>query len=100
MRMRIRASNQQPLKEVIDDWLNKHPMAKKAKETRIIHLWGKLLGPSVKNRTTKAYFTKGKFCVTLDSSVLRNELSYAKESIIENINKELGEDIVKELVLR
>lgn len=98
--MRRRLSNQQPLKEVIDNWLEGHPMAKKAKETRIIHLWGQLLGPSVKNRTVKAYFNKGKFHVTLDSSVLRNELSYAKESIISNINKELGDEIVKELILR
>ncbi len=75
-------------------------MAKKAKETRIIHLWGQLLGPSVKNRTVKAYYSKGRFHVTLDSSVLRNELSYAKERIIANINEELGEDIVQELVLR
>ena len=98
--MRRRQSNQQPLKEVIDDWLSGHPMAKKATETRIIHLWGKLLGPSVKNRTVKAYFNKGKFYVNLDSSVLRNELAFAKESIITNLNKELGEELVKELVLR
>ncbi len=98
--MRKRLSNQQPLKEVIDDWLSGHPMAKKAKETRIIHLWGKLLGPSVKNRTVNAYFNKGKFYVNLDSSVLRNELSFAKESIVANLNKELGEEIVEELILR
>ncbi|MFM1876095.1 MAG: hypothetical protein RL266_1832, partial [Bacteroidota bacterium] len=58
--MRKRQSNQQPLKEVIDDWLAEHPMANKVKETRIIHLWGALLGPSVKNRTQKIYFNKGK----------------------------------------
>ena len=98
--MRRRSTNEQPLKKVIDEWLAEHPMANKAKETRVMHLWGALLGPSVKNRTKNIYFSKGKLTVKLDCSVLRNELSFAKENIIENINKELGEEVVKELILK
>ena len=98
--MKKRLSNQQPLKEVIDDWLAKHPAADKAKETRVAHLWGALLGPSVKNRTTSMYFRNGILQVKLDSSVLRNELSFAKSSIIENMNKELGEKVVLEIIMK
>jgi hypothetical protein len=97
--MKRRTTNEQPLKAVIDDWLSEHPMANKAKETRVTHLWGVLLGPSVKNRTKNIYFKNGRLSVKLDSSVLRNELSFARETIIENINKELGETVVTELVL-
>lgn len=97
--MKRRTTNEQPLKQVIDTWLSEHPMANKAKQTRVTHLWGALLGPSVKNRTKNIYFSKGKLTVKLDSSVLRNELSFARENIIENINKELGETVVTELVL-
>ena len=97
--MRRRDTNEKPLKEVIDTWLSEHPMANKARETRVAHLWGALLGPSVKNRTKSIFFRDGKLSVKLDSSVLRNELAFAKESIIENINKELGETVVTELVL-
>lgn len=98
--MRKRLSNQQPLKEVIDDWLAKHPAAGKAKETRVAHLWGALLGPSVKSRTTSIYFRNGILQVKLDSSVLRNELSFAKENIKENMNKELGEELVLEIIMK
>ncbi len=98
--MSKRLSNQQPLKEVIDDWLSNHPMANKVKVTRIAHLWGQLLGPSVKNRTTNIYFKDGILNIKLSSSVLRNELSFAKKSIIENINKELGEETVVDIVLK
>jgi predicted nucleic acid-binding Zn ribbon protein len=97
--MKRRTTNEQPLKAVIDDWLSEHPMANKAKETRVAHFWGALLGPAVKNRTKSIYFKNGRLSVKLDSSVLRNELSFARESIIENINKELGETVVTELVL-
>ncbi len=98
--MKRRLSNQQPLKEAIDDWLSKHPRASKAKETRIAHLWGQLLGPSVKNRTTNIYFKNGILNIKLTSSVLRNELMFAKESIIKNINKELGEDVVTDILIK
>lgn len=97
--MKRRTTNEQPLKAVIDDWLSEHPMANKAKETRVTHLWGALLGPSVKNRTKNIYFKNGRLSVKLDSSVLRNELSFARETIIENLNKELGQTVVTELVL-
>lgn len=98
--MKKRLSNQQPLKEVIEDWLSSHPMANKAKETRILHLWGQLLGPAVKNRTTSIYFRDGRLTVKLDSSVLRNELMFARDSIVEKINQELGEQTVVEIVLK
>lgn len=98
--MKKRLSNQQPLKEVIDEWMSKHPRANKAKETRIAHLWGQLLGPSVKNRTSNIYFKDGILNIKLNSSVLRNELLFAKQSIIQNINKELGEDLVTDLVIK
>ncbi len=98
--MKRRSTNEQPLKAVIDEWLSEHPRANKAKETRVTHLWGALLGPSVKNRTKSIYFSKGKLTVKLESSVLRNELSFAKESIVENINKELGEEVVKDIILK
>lgn len=97
--MARRTSNQQPLKDVIDDWLDSHPMAWKAKETRIIHLWGDLLGPMVKNHTSSITFKAGKLTVRLDSAAIRHELSFARTQILEGLNRELGGQLVTELVL-
>lgn len=96
--MKKRDSNQQPLKEVLENWLDNHPNSKKASETRIEHLWGDLLGPSVKKRTERVRFNNGKLFVKLNSSVLKNELSFAKSQIILNLNKELGQELVQELI--
>jgi len=97
--MARRTSNQQPLKDVIDDWLSGHPMARRAKETQIVHLWGDLLGRMVKNHTHAITFRNGRLTVTLDSAAIRHELSFAKTQIIENLNKELGSEMVTELIL-
>lgn len=97
--MKRRSTNEAPLKAVIDEWLAEHPMANKAKETKVAHLWGTLLGPAVKSRTKNVYFKNGRLSVKLDSSVLKNELNFAKESIREKMNEEFGEEVVKEIVL-
>jgi len=94
-----RDTNGKPLKEVIDSWLSEHPNAGRAQETRVIHLWGALLGPAVNNRTRSIRLKNGKLTVRLESAVLRNELNFAKANIVECINKELGDNIVTELVL-
>jgi len=96
--MSKRLSNKQPIKDVIAEWLSEHPKAKRVKETRIDHLWGELMGPSVKKRTTSVRFYSGKLFVKLDSSILKNELSFAKSQIVSNMNKELGQELIKELI--
>lgn len=98
--IRRRASFQQPIKAVIEDWLNAHPAARKAKETRIIHLWGDLLGPMIKNHTTYISFYGGKLTVGLDSAVLRNELSLARGQIMKELNAAVGSELVTEIILR
>lgn len=97
--MARRTSNQQPLKDVIEDWLNGHPMARRAKETQIVHLWGDLLGTMVKNHTTSINFRSGRLTVKLDSAAIRHELSFARTQIVEGLNRELGSEMVTELVL-
>jgi hypothetical protein len=97
--MARRTSNQQPLKDVIDDWLNSHPMANRAKETQVTHIWGDLLGPMVRKHTSSISFRNGRLTVKLDSAAIRHELSFARTQIIEGMNKELGSVLVTELVL-
>jgi hypothetical protein len=38
--------------------------------------------------------------INLDSSVIRNELMMARSKIVEAINKEMGAEVIKDLVLR
>jgi len=97
--MKGRFASQQSLKQAIENWLEGHPVARRAKETRVINVWGRLLGRSVKNRTVKAHFSNGRLYVKLDSSVLRSELSYSKADIIRKMNLELGSEMVTDLIL-
>ena len=62
--------------------------------------WKSLMGNGV-NTYTRAVALKGStLYVELTSAVLREELSYGKDKIIQMINAELGREVVKEVVLR
>lgn len=62
--------------------------------------WQSMMGNGVNNYTTAIQLKGETLYVQLSSSVLREELSYGKEKIINMLNESLGKQIIKELVLR
>ena len=62
--------------------------------------WANLMGNGVNNYTTAVKLERETLYVQLSSSVLREELSYGKEKIINMLNESLGKDLIKKLVLR
>ena len=62
--------------------------------------WFRLMGNGVTNYTEEVVLKNSTLYVKLTSSVLRDELAYGKEKIIKMINEEIGEEVVKALVLR
>jgi hypothetical protein len=62
--------------------------------------WFRLMGNGVTNYTEEVVLKNNTLYVKLTSSVLRDELGYGKEKIIKMINEEIGEEVVKALVLR
>ena len=62
--------------------------------------WEGIVGKTVAKHTTEIQFAKGVLFITLDSAIVRNEMAFAKDSIIEKINQFTGKPFVKELVLK
>ena len=58
------------------------------------------MGPSIFKHTVNINFIGEKLFISLDSDVLRHELSYAKSKIIEILNAELKEEVVREIIFR
>ena len=54
----------------------------------------------VSNYTTDVHLKNKTLYVSLSSSVLRQELSYGKQKIVDLLNKELGKKIIQKIVLR
>lgn len=88
------------LGEIIREVLKQHGLEEKVTETRISQSWEKVMGKPIAAYTNKISLKKRCLIVYLSSSVLRNELTFAKQKIMQMINEELKQQIVNDIVFR
>ncbi|MBS9766512.1 MAG: DUF721 domain-containing protein [Flavobacteriaceae bacterium] len=79
--------------------LEKNNLSKGMLQLKVKDLWNDLMGSGVASYTQNVELRKNALFVRLSSSVLRQELSYGKEKIIKMLNKELENEVIKELHL-
>jgi hypothetical protein len=58
------------------------------------------MGSNVNSYTNEVILKNKTLYVNLNSSVLRQELSFGKQKIVDLLNKELGKKIIQKIVLR
>ena len=67
---------------------------------KVQKLWQETMGSNVNSYTKDITLKNKTLYVSLSSSVLRQELSYGKQKIVDLINKEIGGEIITKIVLR
>jgi predicted nucleic acid-binding Zn ribbon protein len=92
-----RSAEEQPLKEVIDKFLKAYAWDGKMKEMDIVAAWPELMGIAVANRTKEIRIQNKKLFLTIDSSVMREELLLGKQIIIDRLNDFAGQEIVTDI---
>ena len=61
-------------------------------------IWLKVIGKNVSQYTRNIYIKNNTLYLTITSSALKEELSYGKDKIIQNFNKEIGNDEINKIV--
>ncbi|KAB1159831.1 MULTISPECIES: DUF721 domain-containing protein [Tenacibaculum] len=97
--MTKRESDSFSIKDLLGTYIKDSKLNKGFQKIHIEEAWEKLMGAGVASYTTEVKLQNGTLVVCLSSSVLREELSYGKEKIVRMINEEMGEDLVKKLML-
>ena len=92
-----RSAEEQPLKEVIDKFLKAYAWDGKMKEMDVVAAWPQLMGVAVANRTKEIRIQNKKLFLTIDSSVMREELLLGKQIIIDRINEYAGQQIINDV---
>lgn len=90
----------QSISKVLDEILESKSLRKGIIDVRINELWYEIMGANITHYTEKIILKGNTLLVSLNSSALRVELSYGKEKIIKMMNKELGSETIKKIVLR
>ena len=88
------------LGDAIKEFLKRNRLERGHTEAILISTWEKVVGGMIARHTTNMNIYKRTLYVQLDSAALRNELTYAREKIRKALNKEAGEEVIDEIVLR
>jgi hypothetical protein len=91
---RKRTANQSTVGEVIDKLMKAYRLDGKLKEMDVIEAWGDMMGIAVANRTKNIQIRNKTLFLTMDSAVMRDELSYGKSIIIQRINEKAGFEMI------
>ncbi len=87
------------VKDAIGALLKHYRLQKKFDETNLISSWEKIMGKSIASRTEKLYIKDQKLFVKVTSSPLKNQLHLGKNKILEIFEREIGQEVVKDVVL-
>ena len=97
--MAKRQNEYQSIKDLMKTVIKENNLTKGMQKMDVREAWEKLMGNGVMSYTESVQLQNTTLVVKLKSSVLREELSYGKEKIIAMINEELGDELVKKLML-
>ena len=86
----IRRKEALTMEEVIEEYIKSAKMASGLNTQRIFAAWDECSGAGP--FTLKRYFRSGTLYITLNSSVIRNQLSFQKAALIEKMNATLSGD--------
>lgn len=96
----MRKRNTESLKEIIDQVLKNNHLDKKLYEKHLIEAWPKILGENIKKYTSDLTVKNRVLYATLTSSVLRHDLFISREQIKNSLNREVGVEVIKEIIFK
>lgn len=96
----MKKKNDLSLQEAMREMLHQYRLAPQLNEARVKMLWEKLMGKTISTYTSSIQVRKNILYLTILSAPLKHELSFGKEKIRTLLNDELGEEFIKEVVIR
>ena len=86
--------------EALQKFLNKSKLKTGVQALQIEGVWEKIMGKTVAKYTDKLQIVGSTLFVSTVVAPLKNELLYQKEKIIDLVNTELGEKVIKDVVIK
>jgi hypothetical protein len=90
----------QPLQEILKEIMGQPSISRGIYPSRIPNAWKAVMGPSVLRVTKNIWYKNGVVYVSLNSSIIRNELMMHRDKIIREMNQYIGKPLIKKLIFR
>jgi predicted nucleic acid-binding Zn ribbon protein len=94
---RKRTSNETPLKDLIDKLMKAYQLDGKLNEMTVLEAWPEMMGIAVANRTVDLKIRNKTLYITMDSSVMRDELAHGKTIILHRVNEKAGYEMITDV---
>ena len=88
------------LDEVVDLALKQLGLDRRYRECEVTEVWPEVVGKMIASKTKSLRMVEGKLFVCFTSAVVKNELLMVKEGLIEALNARVGENVVKDIIIK
>jgi predicted nucleic acid-binding Zn ribbon protein len=95
----MRKSNEKPIKVAIEEFLEKYHLNNKMSQAQVLASWESVVGEIVAKNTKRLNIQGKTLYVKVESAALKNELMYARNKIIQGLNKAVGSNVIDEIIL-
>ena len=80
--------------------LREYRLENQVNETRVKAIWEQVMGKTIATYTSNISVQKNILYLTVVSAPLKQELLYAKDAIRKRVNEAVGEEYIREVVIR
>lgn len=95
----MKKQNEVTIKEALKDLIDVYRLEEKLDDVKVLEAYKNTLGPMINKHTLSLKMSKGKLFIKLDSAPLKQELSMSRSKLIKALNRELGKEVVHEIVI-
>ena len=88
------------LSNVMRKILKNPKLSKRLDNIKIIEIWNELIGSNLQKYVLDSKVYNGKLFIKLKSSTLRNEFTYRKSDLLNQINKSFGKKIIEDIIFK
>ena len=96
----MKRENNATFGEVLKLWIDENRLQTNLHETKIRTLWATTMGKTIATYTSNISVRKNVLYLTILSAPLRQELAFSKDKIKKKMNDELGEEYIREVVIK
>lgn len=93
-------NNTSNISTIIKKLMSNPKLSKRLENLDILEVWSRIIGEQLQKYIIEARVVDNNLIVKVNSSTLRNEFSYKKTDLIEEINNKLGKNIIKDIILK
>lgn len=88
------------MQDAIKQFLKQSKLKNSVQALRIEEVWEEIMGKTIAKYTDKIQIINQTLFISSSVAQLKHELMYQKEKIIERVNEALGENVIKDVVIK